>query len=120
MFTKFIRLFAKRDSQQFPDDENGDILYRIWKRGCDLSKPREVDFSMIFPEKVQAEAFAIELRASKGKIEISYFEAKSCWDLRFSPELTPSWMEISKMENSLGEAAVKYRGKNDGWGFFSS
>ena len=33
----------------FPDDENGDVLRLMLKNGDDLSAPREIDFSVIFP-----------------------------------------------------------------------
>jgi len=120
MLKKVSRLFAARDSARFPDDENGDILYGIWKDGGDLDTPRQVDFSLVFPTREQANTFAQQLSGRKGEVEVSYFEAKSCWDLRFSPTLIPSWQKISEMEAWLGETAEKLEGRNDGWGFFAS
>lgn len=45
-----------RNYEQFPDDENGDVLWDMAQDGDDLTKPREVDFSVIFPtEKAENE-----------------------------------------------------------------
>jgi hypothetical protein len=120
MMKRVARTFTKRDMTRFPDDENGDILFGIWKRGGDLDAARTVDFSLIFPTEEQAVAFAKELESRNGEVEVSYFEDKECWDLRFSPTMVPSWKNISDTENWLGAAAARYKGKNDGWGFFSS
>jgi hypothetical protein len=120
MITRLLRSFGRRDRDCFPEDENGDILFGIWKEGGDLSTPRPVDFSLIFLQKQQAEAFAQLLASRKGKIEVSYFEEKRCWDLRFSPIMVPSWANITKMERWLGETVQEYEGENDGWGFLSA
>lgn len=119
MFTKALRAFASRDLKRFPEDENGDVLFGIWKQGTDISDSRTVDFSLIFPTKEQAESMAAKLASREGKVRISYFDAKACWDLCFSVQMVPSWIAISEMEKWLGEVAAKYQGRNDGWGFFS-
>lgn len=114
------RMFATRDMTRFPDDENGDILFSIWKHGGDLDAPRPVDFSLIFRTEEQALAFSKDLESRRGEVEVGYFEEKECWDLRFSPTMVPSWKNISDTESWLGAAAAKHEGRNDGWGFFSS
>lgn len=119
MFEKALRAFARRDLKQFPEDENGDVLFQIWKQGADLSGLRAVDFSLIFPTKEQAELMAARLTARDGKVRVSYFDAKACWDLCFTVKMIPSWLAISEMEDWLGEVAATYQGKCDGWGFFS-
>lgn len=119
MLKKLLRMLTPRNLVRFPGDENGNILYAIWKAGDDLEAPRSVDFSLLFPSEEQAHAFAREL-SSRGEVEVSYFLEKQCWDLRFSPVMVPSWNNISEAEVSLGKAASNYEGSNDGWGFFSS
>lgn len=122
MITKLLRSLSKRNPQDFPSDENGDILFRIWKRGADLSTLRTVDFSLIFPTKEQADRFATKLKLEEAEVDIkvSYFEAKTCWDVRFSPRLIPSWRNITEMEERLARSSEAFDGRNDGWGFFSS
>lgn len=37
----------QRDKLVFPDDENGDVLWRMNLQGDNLTKAREIDFSVI-------------------------------------------------------------------------
>ena len=120
MLTKLLRTFANRDPQTFPDDENGDILFSIWKSGTDISTSRTVDFSIIFPTEELARSFAATLKPQRAEVEVCHFEAKNCWDVRFSPKLIPSWKNITESEERLSASAREFDGKNDGWGFFSS
>jgi hypothetical protein len=119
MFQKASRLFARRDLNEFPEDENGDVLFGLWKQGTDLTNSRTVDFSLIFPAKEQAESMAAKLSAREGNVEVSFFDAKACWDLCFSVQMVPSWTAITEMEEWLSVVAAPHQGKNDGWGFFS-
>ena len=48
-----------RDSDDSRDDENGDILCRVRKDGDDFARPRDIDFSVVFPSEGAAEEFAI-------------------------------------------------------------
>jgi hypothetical protein len=50
-----------RDYQQFPDDENGNLLWQMVEDGGDLTEPYEVEFSMAFEHKEQAEKCALNL-----------------------------------------------------------
>ncbi len=46
-----------RDYEVFPDDENGDVLWRMHEHGDNLSKQREIDFCVIFPTEESAMEF---------------------------------------------------------------
>jgi len=37
-------------NMKFPNDENGNILAKMFERGDDLSKSRKIDFCFVFPE----------------------------------------------------------------------
>ena len=43
----------QRDYVQYPDDENGDVLWRMLEDGDNLATPREVDFSVSSHQKNQ-------------------------------------------------------------------
>ncbi len=36
-----------------PDDENGDVLRRMMEKGDDLTRPRDIDFSVLFADENQ-------------------------------------------------------------------
>ena len=45
-------------ASEFPDDENGDVLRRMLRNGDDCTKPRDIDFSVVFPSDSAAVKFA--------------------------------------------------------------
>jgi hypothetical protein len=47
----------------YPDDDNGDVLRRLEKQGDDLTRPRNIDFSVVFPVESAAKQFAEYFRA---------------------------------------------------------
>jgi hypothetical protein len=47
----------------YPDDDNGDVLRRLEGQGDDLTKVRNIDFSVVFPHESAAENFAKHFRA---------------------------------------------------------
>jgi hypothetical protein len=57
-----------RDYSRFPADENGDALWRMAEAGDDLTKPREVDFAVIFPTEGTALQFAVHLLRNGQKV----------------------------------------------------
>jgi hypothetical protein len=57
----------KRDYTKFPDDENGDVLWQMLEDGDNLSKPGEIDFSVIFPTEEAALRFASVSSCSPGQ-----------------------------------------------------
>jgi Regulator of ribonuclease activity B len=42
----------------YPDDANGDALRRMAAQGDDLTRPRNVDFTVVFVDESSAEQFA--------------------------------------------------------------
>jgi hypothetical protein len=46
-----------------PDDDNGDVLRRLEAKGDNLTRPRNIDFTVVFREENAAERFAEHFRA---------------------------------------------------------
>jgi hypothetical protein len=45
------------EPESFPEDENGDVLRRMQANGDDLSKARDIDFSVVFHDEAAAKRF---------------------------------------------------------------
>ena len=110
-----------RDYKQFPDDENGDILWDMGQSGDDLAKPREVDFSVIFPSEEAALKFAVHLLRNDQKVSFSEYEGNDelPWQVQAHPVMVPSHENIAGYEDQLGRDAEPFGGRNDGWGCFA-
>jgi Regulator of ribonuclease activity B len=105
-----------RRSDGFPDDENGQVLRRMFEQGDDLSKPRIVDFCFAFAERRQALEFAAIVEERDLEVCISYYEERDGWEAIVKRYMVPTHEDITRLELSLTERAVSVGGEADGWG----
>jgi hypothetical protein len=107
-------------ADNFPDDENGDVMRRMQQNGDDFTKPREIDFSVVFPSEIAAEGFADGFRQSGYKVSVAKWETERelPWDVTVTRYMLPTHAGITEMEETLEIAAVRFGGRNDGWGCF--
>jgi hypothetical protein len=104
----------------FPEDENGDVLRQMHQSGDDLSKPRDVDFTVVLPDKTAAKAFGDRLQRLGYKVSAQHSKTVATlpWDLVVVKHMTPTHLEITRFEELLAEVALEHGGRNDGWGCF--
>ncbi|MDN3577126.1 ribonuclease E inhibitor RraB [Chitinimonas viridis] len=110
-----------RNNQAFPDDENGDVLWRMHQQGDNLTKAREIDFSVIFSNKEMALKFAVHLLCNNQKVSFSPYEEHETmpWQVQAHPILTPTHENIGHYEEWLAQSAAALGGCNDEWGCFA-
>ena len=103
----------------FPNDENGDVLRKMEKRGDVLSKPRDINFYFAFSVEHQANHFAEQVQLTTGlRAETSRYEERNMWQVCVTRHMIPTHQEITALENSLSDTAKLYDGEADGWGCF--
>jgi hypothetical protein len=102
-------------------DANEDALQRMRANGDDLSRPRDVDFTVVFPTRSASEKFAEHFRAlgHKVSVEISESAENLPWDVVVVRHMALSINEIREFEAALESVATALSGRNDGWGCFS-
>ena len=104
----------------FPADENGDVLRRLQKNGDNLAKPRDVDFTVVFPTEESAQKFAEHfIRDYRLSVRNSNCIQHLPWDVVVTKHMVPSHRGITEFEEALQEVAEGLGGRNDGWGCFS-
>lgn len=110
-----------RDFTLYPEDENGDVLWKMLQDGDDLSEPREVDFTLIFPTEDVAIAFAVHLLKNDQKVSFSAYEGNEefPWQVSVHPLMLPTHRNVSGFEGLLSTEAVPFSGRVDGWGCMS-
>lgn len=108
--------------QELPEDENGDLLRRLIDGGDDLSRPRDIDFTVVFPDEVCASAFAEKILGESNELRVNVERTNVVpglpWDVKVSKFMMPDHREITELENYLCKVSVKFGGRNDGWGCF--
>jgi hypothetical protein len=100
----------------FPDDDNGGVLRRLYDCGDDLTQSRIVDFCFIFPDREQALAFVRDVADQTVKTRLSWYQARSMWQVIVKRDMIPDHGGITPMESALTMKANKVGGKADGWG----
>jgi hypothetical protein len=105
----------------YPQDDNSDVLRRLEEQGDDLTKARNVDFSVVFPVEDAAERFAEQFRAQGFTVSVYFAEEMNDfrWNVNVVKHMTPSLQEIGDFETTLQKVADTLGGHNDGWGCFS-
>jgi hypothetical protein len=105
----------------FPNDDNGDVLRRLQSDGDALTKPRDIDFTVIFPDEQAAKNFAGNFGTAGYKlvIEMTRCNKDLPWDVRIVKNMIPSYEGICAFEDELEGSARPYGGRNDGWGCIS-
>lgn len=106
---------------KYPDDANGDALRRMEEAGDDLTRPRDVEFTVVFPNENKAKQFADHVSALgyAASAELTGTVADFPWDVIVVKHMVPSHKEIGAIEDSLQHAADIFGGRNDGWGCLS-
>lgn len=107
-----------RDYQQFPDDDNGNVLWQMAEDGNDLSVPYEVEYSIIFETQAQAEQCALYLLHQEQKVSLFEEEESESryWVVSAYVEMIPQHEDIVDLEQWFVHVASQYNGEYDGWG----
>ena len=107
-------------TDRFPDDENGQVLRYIAEQGDDLSKPRDIDFTVVMPDEDTAMTFSTHF-ANAGymvKVDETHTDPELPWDIVVVKHMLPTHAGITDFENELDVIAAPLGGRNDGWGCF--
>ena len=102
-------------------DGTTDALQRMKSNGDDPTRPRDVEFTVVFSNQDSAEQFAENFRVLGYKSSVDFTETDESfpWDVIVVKHMTPSQKEIAEFECILESVAEALGGRNDGWGCFS-
>src|SRR5688572_28445029 len=98
------------------NDANRDVILRLIEDGDDLSKTRDIDFSVVFPDGNAAEKFTSELRHQGYAISVqeAYTAEGLPWDVTVVKHMLPVCEAITAFQQSLETIASPLGGRNDG------
>lgn len=108
---------GRRNTAVFPEDENGDVLFRMARSGDDLCIARAIKFSVAFPGASARRAFlaSLEEEGLTGKLEDGGHQP---WEVTVTEVMLPTHANITTFERRLELLAIPLEGRNDGWGCF--
>lgn len=107
-----------RDYEQFPDDDNGNVLWQMYEDGDDLGEPHQVEFSIVFLNQEKLEQAALHLLRQEQ--QVSFFNDEDTvdeeWVLTIHVEMIPDHADIVDLEEWFSGIAEQFDGEYDGWG----
>lgn len=100
---------------------NSDALERMKAHGDDLTRPRDVDFTVVFPNESTAQEFAQHFRGLGYRASVAFSATvdELPWEVVVVKHMVLSQQEIERFEHTLLGVASALSGRNDGWGCFS-
>jgi hypothetical protein len=110
-----------RDFCIFPDDNTGDALWNMAMNGDDISRKRDVEFTVIFATEEEALKFGEALLFNRQQVLLCDNEDSEeyPYEIMATVAMIPTHKEITDYENLLQEHASVFNGLNDGWGSFA-
>ncbi|MDR7296479.1 hypothetical protein J2X16_001818 [Pelomonas aquatica] len=104
----------------FPNDENGDVLRRMRDSGDNLSIARDIDFTVVFVSRDDVQKFGDHFHELGYRIsaEKSGTVEDFPWDVVVVKNMVPTHGAITAFEAELQSVATPLGGRNDGWGCF--
>lgn len=107
-----------RDYEQFPDDDNGNVLWQMTQDGDDLSEAHEIEYSIAFNNQTQAQQCALFLLEEEQKISLFIDEdtPQPEWIITVYVYMEPEYSDIVDLETWFEKIAEQHGGEYDGWG----
>jgi hypothetical protein len=99
----------------YPEDANGIVLRRIAAQGKDLTKARNIDFTIVFAQGKSAEQFAEHSRELGYAVSVEETEPERDfpWNVIVVKHMVPTYEGITDFENELQSVADRWEGRND-------
>jgi hypothetical protein len=111
-------LWSKKMLDKFNDD-NKAVLLKMSESGDDLSKKRDIDFSVVFHSESNARDFCRIISENGWRIDCYHDdENPDSWDVTITSHMAPTPEGISAVEEKLARSAAPFAGEIDGWGCF--
>lgn len=105
-----------RDYQQFPDDDNGNVLWQMHNDGDDLTAAHEIEYSIAFQQEEKADQCAVYLLKEEQKISLFEDEETGEWIITIYVYMEPEYADIVDLEEWFSKIAGQFGGEYDGWG----
>lgn len=104
----------------FPDDDDGDVLRSLQKKGVDLSQPRGIDFYCWARDQATAEQIAALLDSRGFKSDVSDSDESEPADQRYSVYaakwMVPDYEDLLRIQAELNVLLFRFGTCCDGWG----
>ena len=102
--------------KEFPDDDSGTVLKRMYEGGDSLTQPRNIDYCFAFPSRQQSLDFAEAVDEREYEVCLSYYDEREMWQAIVKKHMVPDYDAIMHIVADLSARAERVGGEADGWG----
>lgn len=106
-----------RNLTLYPNDNTGDTLWKMEQAGDDLTKIREIEFSVLFPSQALALQFGQLLLENNQKLSFTPFPDNEAlpWEITAYPEMSLNYENVSAYQELLEASSAPLQGQFDGF-----
>lgn len=101
---------------KFPNDDDGQVLKMLYKKGIDFNKPQNVDFFVAVPDEKSGEVILKVLEREGFECELSQDEEDEEWTCYCLVKMLLTYEDIINIQKRLDDLSKTYGGYSDGWG----
>jgi hypothetical protein len=97
------------------------FFFEMALNGDQLWISRPIDFSVVFPSSLNASNFAESVAGTDRNCQISQYDGAKGFShqVEVTNNIVATNQAITEFENYLSSIAMKFGGRNDGWGCFA-
>lgn len=106
------------DPGDYPDDADGQALRRL-ARTADMSRPMEIDFSVVAPDEASARAIG-HLAEQYGYTFTIAHETEAQWGCTCTKVMLATYDSVMRAQAALDAVSAPFGGRTDGWGTFGN
>ncbi len=108
------------NSENLPDDANGDALRRVFSDGSDPSQPMDIDFHIAVPDAQACELVAAAAKEHGYDTKVVEDEEDGSWTCWCTIRMLATYEGIAESEDLLGTLSQPHGGYLDGWGTYGN
>jgi len=108
------------ESENLPNDADGDAIRRVVRDGADLTLPMAVDFAVAFASQDKAIAFQQLLAGSDFEALLEAEEDGVSWTCYCKKHMLLRYETVVQIQRELSILARPLGGSVDGWGTFGN
>lgn len=105
--------------ENFPNDPDGEVLFRLSETGIDMSAPRKLEFYCYVSDLAQANEVAMKTKALGFIPDVYEDEITSKISVYMAKIMVPTYQEVMKTQKILNSLLKAYGTVCDGWGTLS-
>jgi len=104
----------------FPSDDDGDALRRVFEFGADPSRPMQIDFMVDVPSEMAGNRVAASASQRGYQASVEMDPEAGTWTCYCSREMLANYPDIQAAQAELDALAQPHGGQIDGWGTFGN